>query len=70
MKVYVEALWPDGTQMLGNGDGQGPIDARDYRRTLAYKNVRSGSVSRRPATYRIVTPDNRVLETFANPSHS
>ncbi len=69
MKVYVEAFYSDATQMLGNGDGQGPITAANYQRTTHYKNVRAGKVSKRPKSYRVVTEDNRVLETFDNPSY-
>lgn len=69
MKVYIEAFYADATQILGNGDGQGPITAANYKRTNAYKNVLAGKVSKRPKSYRVVTTDDRVLETFDNPSY-
>lgn len=69
MKVWIEAFWSDATQMLGNGDGQGPITAANYKRTQHYKNVRAGEVSKRPAMYRVVTDDGKVLELFDNPSY-
>lgn len=69
MKVYIEAFWPDATQMLGNGDGQGPITAANYKRTQHYKLARAGKISKRPKSYRVVTPAGAVLETFDNPSY-
>lgn len=69
MKVWIEAFHPDATQILGNGDGQGPITAANYKRTQHYKNVRAGKVSRRPAMYRVVTDNGEVLEMFVNPSY-
>jgi hypothetical protein len=66
MKVYVEAFYPDGSQILGNLDGQAVIRAKNYRRTQAYKRLRSILYnSTRVASFRIVAEDGRVLETVS-----
>ena len=62
-KVWIEAYWIDGNPMLGNGDGQGCIVAKDYRRTAHYRAVRSGRFSR-PAYWRVVDDNGRRLETI------
>jgi hypothetical protein len=41
MKYYVEAYRSDGSQVLGNLDGQAVIRARDYKRTNIYKRLKS-----------------------------
>ena len=71
MKVWVHAFYADGSQMLGNGDGQGPITTPSgrYKRTAHYERVRAGKVSKRPAFYIIVDDNGKLLEVFDNPSH-
>jgi hypothetical protein len=68
-KVYLEAYRADGTQILGNMDGQAVIRARRYERTLAYKNAvlrvanyhqRGGRV----ASYKVVDEAGRLLEVI------
>lgn len=40
MKVCIECYRKDGSQILGNLDGQCVIDAKDYKRTLKYKKAK------------------------------
>ena len=65
IKVWVEAFRADGSQILGNGDGQGAIHAAAYRRTNYYKQLKAGTISKRPAYWRIVTEQGLVLGTIA-----
>lgn len=70
MKVWIEALRADGSQILGNGDGQGPITAANYRRTTHYKTAKAGRISKRPASYQVVQDrSGLILETFPNPEY-
>lgn len=63
-KYYVEAYYEDGSIILGNCDRQGVIYAKQYKRTLHYKSLRFGSS--RVYEYKILTPNNQVLETIKN----
>jgi len=66
MKYYIEAYYDDGSQILGNGDGQ----AHNYRRTLAYKNVIYAAYTGRypsVAYWRVVTESGRVVDTIRRP---
>ena len=40
MRYYIECFYADGTQILGNLDGQASLDCRDFRRTNAFKRVK------------------------------
>lgn len=40
MRYYIECFYVDGTQILGNLDGQTSMDCRDFRRTNAFKRVK------------------------------
>lgn len=42
MKHYVEAYQADGSQILGNLDGQAVLHAKDPRRTKHFKRLESG----------------------------
>lgn len=67
MRVWVEAYGADGRQLLGNGEGQGPIHAKKYRRTDHYKNLVGWlRTNRYPRvfTYHIRDDHNLVLETL------
>ena len=68
MKLYIECFHADGSQILGNCDGQAVIHAQNYRRTNAYKNLAKivGNpkwMKGKVAFARVVTPDGRILET-------
>ncbi len=65
MKVYIEAFRADGSQILGNLDGQAAIVARDYKQTHAYKYAKLGLI-KRVAKYRVIDTSGRVLEEWAN----
>lgn len=69
MPLYICAFRKDGGQILGNLDGQASIKASAYRRTLAYKHLRSQS---RPAYVKVAYWEiqnslGTVLETIENP---
>ena len=65
MRVWIEAYWICGSQILGNGDGQGAIHAKDYRRTKHYKAIVAGQF-KRPAYFRVVNDKGERLETIFN----
>ncbi len=69
MKYYIECFRADGSQILGNLDGQAVIRCQNYRRTAAYKRL--GSIVRNPKWMggkvneaRIVKEDGTVLEVY------
>lgn len=64
MKYYVEAYYEDGAQILGNCDRQGVIYAKQYKRTDHYKSLKHGSS--RVHSYKILTPNNQVIEVIKN----
>lgn len=64
-RVWVEAFYSDETQILGNGDGQAMIDAKNYKRTNSYKDLKIGYY-KRPAYWRIVNDKGDRLETVYN----
>lgn len=71
MRLYVEAYWPDDSQMLGNCDGQTVITAVQYKRTQYYKQLRGAGLAgwpkwSRPKFWRIVTESGQILETINN----
>lgn len=41
MKILIEAYDKYGLQVLGNSYGQGFIDAKQYKRTKRYKNLKN-----------------------------
>jgi hypothetical protein len=61
MKFYIEAYYCDGAPILGNCDGQGVMNARQYKRNSRYKALLS-KPSPRVAVYKIVTPAGVILE--------
>jgi hypothetical protein len=68
MKVYIECFRADGSQILGNCDGQAVIRAKNYRRTLAYKHLAEvvGNpkwMGGKVAFARVVTESGQILET-------
>ncbi len=69
-KFYIEAYYPDGTQILGNLDGQTVIHASDYRRTNHYKNLKgklsAGIKFTRAKFFRVVDARNHIIEQFDN----
>jgi hypothetical protein len=71
MKYYIEAFYADGSQILGNLDGQTVIVAKRYTQTLVYKNVIAAAFTgRHPkvAYWRVVTESGKVLETIRRPT--
>lgn len=69
MKYYTEAYRADGSQLLGNLDGQGVIRAKLPRRTLLYKRLLSGY--HRPKWpyvhhWKLVREDGLFIETIPN----
>jgi len=67
MKYYIEAYYADGSQILGNMDGQGVLHCRQYRRTDHYKFLKNG-LRKCPvvAYWKIVTDSGRELEILNN----
>lgn len=67
--IYIEAYRQDGSEILGNLDGQTVIRGRFYRRSKAYKSLRYG-IDRprydRVSVWRVVDEYGNVLETFPN----
>lgn len=66
---YIECFHKDGTQILGNLDGQTAIRAKNYKRTLAYKRLfkivgnplwMNGKV----ASARVVDENGKILEVI------
>jgi hypothetical protein len=39
MTVYISCYYADSKPILGNGDGQAVIHAKNYKRTNAYKRI-------------------------------
>jgi hypothetical protein len=70
MKYYIEALRADGTQILGNLDGQAVLDCQEPYRTKHVKSLLS-SLGRPAwpsvARWRIVHANGRVDSEIANP---
>lgn len=71
MKIYIEAYRSDGTQILGNLDGQGVLHAKQYKRTNHYKHLHGAALPNwpkwtRPSKWHIVTEDGTILETIRN----
>lgn len=64
MKVYIECFYADTTPILGTGDGQAVIHAKDYKRTNAYKRIRNVVGNGRVASAKIVTESGKILETI------
>lgn len=68
MTYYIEAFRKDGSQILGNLDGQNALRVRDYKRTRAYKQLINKLP--RPAyknvAYWLITKDNTVVEKLIN----
>ena len=68
MKVYIECYHADGSQILGNLDGQAVITAKNYKRTKAYKHLAKvvGNpkwMNAKVAFAKVVAESGRVLET-------
>lgn len=69
MKLYIECYYADGSQILGNLDGQAVLRRRNYKSEAAYQNL-AGIVGNpnwmngKVAFAKIVTEDGRVLETI------
>lgn len=68
MTTYIEAYRADGSQVLGNLDGQASLKARYYRRTDHYHKLRYGhiKVSKYVHHWHVVDVDGKVLETIIN----
>lgn len=67
MKLYIECFLADGTQILGNLDGQAVLDCRNYERTSAYRRLRQ--IVKNPKWMggkvdhaKIVEPSGKILE--------
>jgi hypothetical protein len=69
MKYYIEAYRGDGSQILGNLDGQGVIRAKRPHRSALYRCLATGQ--NRPMYqhvhhWRLVTEDGKLLEEITN----
>lgn len=62
--VYIECFYPDGRQILGNGEGQGQIKAAHWTKTKQYQAIRLRILgNHRPGMFaRIVSPEGEILE--------
>lgn len=69
-KYYVQAHYSDGTQKLGNLDGQSSLSA-NYKKTSHYKNLKSGSfkASNQVHHWKIVDSNNKEIEKIMNPNY-
>jgi hypothetical protein len=68
MKLFIECFRADGSQILGNLDGQAVIHTVNYRRTTAYKRIKqivknSNHMGGKVHSAKIVTEQGTVLET-------
>ena len=52
MIIEIRAYYEDGTEILGNLDGQALRTCKDYRRLSIYKAIKSGQF-KRPAQWRV-----------------
>lgn len=68
MTYYIEAFRVDGSQVLGNLDGQASLKAKYYRRTDHYFNLRFGHIKVMDYIHHwnVVDVSGRVLETIIN----
>lgn len=65
MKYYVEAFREDGGIILGVGEGQGIIYAKNYKRTTDYKLLIEGKFSAKVAYHEIMKASTReVVQTI------
>jgi len=70
-KTFIE-LWSreENRSIFGNMDGQGIINAKQYKRTDYYKSLRGKLATARKYRkdeslfYKIVTPEGKLLETI------
>ncbi len=63
MKIYIEAYYADDTPALGSMDGQGVLYAKQYKRTLHYKELKITKVKKTIAYWLIRDATSRkVLE--------
>lgn len=67
MKVYIEAYDANNKQILGNLDGQGVINAKQFRRTMHFKSLSTFStLNNKVKYYDIVTVNDVLLATVQN----
>lgn len=70
MRLYIDCFRADGTQILGNLDGQAALgEPKNYRRTHAYKRLRQivGNprwMNAKVSEARVVTATGQVLEVI------
>lgn len=70
MKIYIEAFYADGTQKLGNLDGQAVIRVPNWRRTAAYRHLFDPLRPRYPAVHHWkVVSGGTVLARIPNPEY-
>lgn len=67
---YIEAYRVDGSQVLGNLDGQACLRVKKYQRTNHYFNLKHGiiKVMKDIHHWKVVDASGKVLETFNNPN--
>lgn len=76
MKYYIEAYYKDGTQILGNMDGQTVLNCVNPLKTDWVKRLKTTGrykdhvISRKPYSFKLVTNDNKVLSSWINPNYS
>ena len=67
MTIYVEAYREDGSQILGNLDGQFAYYGKDYFRTAHYKALRSGEpIRHRRVHHWQVMQNGRCIRVITN----
>lgn len=73
MPFYVEAYRPDGSQILGNGDGQAILKCKIFRNTKLYTHLIFGipgwAVWTRPAYWLIRNEREEVVCRIPNKRH-
>lgn len=67
---YIEAYRADGSQVLGNLDGQACLRVKKYQRTKHYFNLKHGiiKVMKDIHHWKVVDVSGNVVETFNNPN--
>ena len=68
MRLYIECFYADGSQILGNGEGQASLgEITDYKKTDAYKLIKRivGKPGWKVVTAKVVDQNGKVLETIS-----
>lgn len=65
MTVFVDCYDKDGKQLMGMSDGQTVINAKQYKRTKAYKNAKKNVGNGRVFTMKFVSITDEILEVIS-----